>query len=363
MSDMSRRTFGKIVGAAAVGAALPNTAMTLPADDLCYMSAVELAARIRRKESRRARSMAAHLARIERVNPKVNAIVTLVAERAMADAARADEALARGDALGRAARAAGRAQGSRRHGRHPHDARLAVLPRPRADARRADRRRAIRAAGAITLGKTNTPEFGAGSQTFNTVFGATRNPYDSTKTCGGSSGGAAVVARVRHAADRRRQRHGRLAPQSRRRSATSSASGRRPAACRASRRRGRRCRCRARWRERVADVALLLSAIAGPDPREPAVDRRTIRRAFRAPLDRDFKGVRVAWWRGLGGIPVRAGGPRASSTRTRGVRDARLRRRGGRAGFHRRRRGVSDAALRRQSPAVRAARRGSSRSG
>ena len=51
----------------------------------------------------------------------------------------------------------------------------------------------IRAAGAITCGKTNTPEFGAGSQTFNSVFGATRNPYDLTKTCGGSSGGAAVA--------------------------------------------------------------------------------------------------------------------------------------------------------------------------
>ena len=48
-------------------------------------------------------------------------------------------------------------------------------------------------AGAITVGKTNTPEFGAGSQTFNKVFGATRNPYDLTKTCGGSSGGAAVA--------------------------------------------------------------------------------------------------------------------------------------------------------------------------
>src|SRR6185503_9483107 len=48
-------------------------------------------------------------------------------------------------------------------------------------------------AGAITLGKTNTPEFGAGSQTFNAVFGATRNPYDPSKTCGGSSGGAAVA--------------------------------------------------------------------------------------------------------------------------------------------------------------------------
>ncbi|UCG98603.1 MAG: amidase, partial [Burkholderiales bacterium] len=49
------------------------------------------------------------------------------------------------------------------------------------------------AAGAISVGKTNTPEFGAGAQTFNAVFGATRNPYDPTRTCGGSSGGAAVA--------------------------------------------------------------------------------------------------------------------------------------------------------------------------
>ena len=74
----------------------------------------------------------------------------------------------------------------------------------------------IRAAGAITVGKTNTPEFGAGSQTFNTVFGATRNPYDLTKTCGGSSGGAAAARGLPDAADRRRQRHRRLAAQSRR---------------------------------------------------------------------------------------------------------------------------------------------------
>ena len=51
----------------------------------------------------------------------------------------------------------------------------------------------LKAAGAILIGKTNTPEFGAGSQTFNKVFGATRNPYDLSKTCGGSSGGAAVA--------------------------------------------------------------------------------------------------------------------------------------------------------------------------
>jgi len=51
----------------------------------------------------------------------------------------------------------------------------------------------LRNAGAITIGKTNTPEFGAGAQTFNAVFGETLNPYDLTMTCGGSSGGAAAA--------------------------------------------------------------------------------------------------------------------------------------------------------------------------
>ena len=65
---------------------------------------------------------------------------------------------------------------------------------------------------------------------------------------------------------------------------------------------GRRSRCRARWRASVADVALFLSAIAGPDPRSPLSIPEDGAR-FRAPLERDFKGVRVAWWQGLGGIP------------------------------------------------------------
>ena len=57
--------------------------------------------------------------------------------------------------------------------------------------------RRLRAAGAVVVGKTNTPEFGAGSQTFNQVFGVTKNPYDLSKTCGGSSGGAAVSVACR----------------------------------------------------------------------------------------------------------------------------------------------------------------------
>jgi amidase len=69
-------------------------------DELCDLDATELAAKIRKKEVSAREVMRAHLARIERLNPKVNAVVTLVAERAMADAARADDALARGGPLG-----------------------------------------------------------------------------------------------------------------------------------------------------------------------------------------------------------------------------------------------------------------------
>ena len=106
----------------------------------------------------------------------------------------------------------------------------------------------IRAAGAITIGKTNTPEFGAGSQTFNTVFGATRNPYDVTKTCGGSSGGAAValacgMVPIADGSD--------TGGSLRNPAAFCNVVGLRPSPGRvpASRPRGRRSRCRARWRE------------------------------------------------------------------------------------------------------------------
>ena len=203
---ISRRAFGQVIGSAALGGALqsigPSTASAQtpsPAsapidklDELCDLSAVDLAARIRRKEVSARDVMAAHIARIERVNPKVNAIVTLVADRAMADAARADEQTARGGDLGPL------------HGlpvAHKdlvdtagiRTTRGSPFYRDNVPTRDALIVTRMRAAGAITCGKTNTPEFGAGSQTFNTVFGATRNPYDLTKTCGGSSGGAAVA--------------------------------------------------------------------------------------------------------------------------------------------------------------------------
>src|SRR5215218_1807232 len=110
---LSRRAFGQILGAAALTGALPNVSLGAtsmpseesagtsapPSDELCELSAVDLAGRIRRKQVSAREVMAAHLARIERVNPRINAVVTLVAERAMADAKKADELQSRGGAL------------------------------------------------------------------------------------------------------------------------------------------------------------------------------------------------------------------------------------------------------------------------
>jgi amidase len=268
-------------------------------DDLCDASAVELVARMRRRDVSAREVMAAHLSRIERANPKLNAIVTLVAERALAEAARADERAARGEPLGPL------------HGlpvahkdlvdtagiRTTRGSRFFQDYVPTRDALLVTR---LRAAGAITCGKTNTPELGAGSQTFNAVFGATRNPYDPTKTCGGSSGGAAValacgMVPIADGSD--------TGGSLRNPAAFCNVVGFRPSPGRAPR--------AISWSplsvsgpmaRSVADVALLLSAMAGPDPMSPLSIAEDGAR-FRAPLGRGFKGVRVAWWRGLGGIP------------------------------------------------------------
>ena len=110
-THISRREFGQVVGAAALTAIPggpaaspqnPRPAGPVPAggSELCFLSALELATRIRQKQVSAREVMTAHLAQIERINPKVNAIVTLVADRAMADAARADEMTAKGGTLG-----------------------------------------------------------------------------------------------------------------------------------------------------------------------------------------------------------------------------------------------------------------------
>src|SRR5262249_52946038 len=143
---------------------------------------------IRKKKLSAREALTAHLQQIERVNPKVNAIVTLVADQAMEAARKADESWAKGPLHGLPIvhkdlmETAGI--------RTTYGSPVYKDNVPTVDSIPVER---IKRAGAITMGKSNTPEFGAGSQTFNKVFGATKNPYDLTKTCGGSSGGASVA--------------------------------------------------------------------------------------------------------------------------------------------------------------------------
>jgi amidase len=164
-----------------------------PASEICFMPARQMADLIRQKKLSAREVMQAHLKQISRVNPKVNAIVTLVPEdRLMAQAAAVDEALAKGNWLGPlhglpvGVKDLHETQGIRTtYGSPLHRDFI-----PDFDCRVVQREKN---AGAIVIGKTNVPEFGLGSQTFNPVFGPTRNPYDVTKTCGGSTGGGCVA--------------------------------------------------------------------------------------------------------------------------------------------------------------------------
>lgn len=157
------------------------------------MRAVDLASAVRSKKVSAREIMQAHLKQIQRVNSQVNAIVTQVPEdRLMEEAAAADEALAQGKWLGPlhglpvGVKDLHETKGIRTTFGSPLHKDLV----PDFDCRVVQREKE---AGAIVVGKTNVPEFGLGSQTFNLIFGPTRNPYDLTKTCGGSTGGGAVA--------------------------------------------------------------------------------------------------------------------------------------------------------------------------
>ena len=167
------------------------------ASGILALSATELSRRIAARELSCAELMQSTLARIDAVNPRFNAIVSLRdAEPLLAEARQRDEELAQG----------------RRHG-WMHGFPIAVkdlsdaqgLPTTlgspaigkRAAAADALFVQRMKNAGAIVIGKTNTPEFGLGSHTYNTVFGTTLNAYDPSRTAGGSSGGAAVALALR----------------------------------------------------------------------------------------------------------------------------------------------------------------------
>ena len=272
-------------------------------DALCLLSATAQAVALRTGACSARELVEAHLERIERIDPLVNAIVTRTPELALLAADEADARRARGEqlpllhglpvALKDLQDTAGvrTTYGSPTYREHV----------PAVDSLMAER---LRAAGAILVGKTNTPEWGAGSHTFNRVFGATRNPWDTTRSAGGSSGGAAVAlaCRLLPIAD-----GSDLGGSLRNPAAWSGVVGLRPTPGVVP-----RWPVSAPWlpfavegpmARTAGDVALLLSAMAGRDARDP-LSQRDAQLDLAAPLAADLSGRRVAWSPTVGGLPI-----------------------------------------------------------
>jgi amidase len=270
---------------------------------LYYRSARELRDLIASRELSAVEVLEAHLARIEEVNPRVNAIVTLVPERALAEAAELDARAARREPLGLL------------HGlpvaikdlmdtagiRTTYGSPIFADHVPDRDALIVGR---LRAAGAVVVGKTNSPEFGAGSHTFNEVFGPTRNPYDLGRSVGGSSGGAAAalaagMVPIADGSD--------LGGSVRNPASFCNVVGLRPSPGRvASTRPGNA------WdpmsllgpmARSTDDAALFLAAISGPDPRAPlSLDQDPA--PFASLTPRELAGARIAWSETVDGLPI-----------------------------------------------------------
>ncbi len=269
--------------------------------DLCFETATSLAALIRSRAVSCVEVLDAHLARIEALNPRLNAIVSLVPDRARERAAALDAEFPVDVPLLYGLPIAHKDLVSTRGLRTTFGSPLFAEHVPDKDDLIVER---LRAAGTVCLGKTNTPEFGAGSQTFNPVFGATRNPYDPTRTCGGSSGGAAVAlaSRMLPIAD-----GSDLGGSLRNPAAFCNVVGLRPAPGRVP-----GYPARSPWFDMpvkgpmartVDDVALMLAAMVGDDPRVPL--------ALTDPGDHFYplvpiapKGLRIALAPDLGGVPV-----------------------------------------------------------
>jgi len=272
-------------------------------DQITALSARALAEAIRTRRLSSEEVVAAHLARIDELNPAINAIVAFQPEAALETARERDRELARGVIRGPmhglpiAVKDLMDVAGlPTSHGSRIYAGRVAAD-----DSVIASR---LREAGVVFVGKTNTPEFGAGSHTFNEVFGPTRNPYDITRSAGGSSGGAAaaVTTGMLPFAD-----GSDLGGSIRNPASFGNLVGLRPTAGRvASARPGNA------WdpgsvlgalTRDVADTALFLSVISGPERRAPlSIDEDPD--LFLSLAPRSFRGARIAYSPDLGGLPL-----------------------------------------------------------
>jgi len=272
-----------------------------PSEEICFTEVTALVELLRTKKVSAVEVMKAHLSQIASVNARVNAIVTLVdEEQLLREAQSADDALAKGNWLGplHGLPIGVKDLNATKGIRTTYGSPLLKDDIPKTDCLLVEREKK---AGGIVIGKTNVPEFGLGSQTFNPVFGATRNPYDLRKTCGGSTGGGAVavvcgmvpladgsdyggslrnppnfcnVVGLRPSPGRVPNTPADLAWQ------TFSVSG--PVA------------------RNVKDCAFFLSVLAGPDERIPISIEQPGSQFMQQLGRRDFKGVRVAMFRDMG---------------------------------------------------------------
>ncbi len=279
--------------------------------EIIFASARELSERIHKKEVSAREVMEAHLAQIEKTNPQVNAIVSMLDPAdAIQHAVDKDRDLSTGSK-------AGPLHGLPYAVKDLHDAAgfptssgspLFAGTMAEKDALVVER---ARRAGAIVIGKTNVPEFGLGSHTYNRVFGPCRNPYDLSKSAGGSSGGAAAAlaagmlpladgsdtgGSLRNPGNFNNVVGFRISP------------GLVPTWPNSKPWLG--LGVKGPMARSVDDCAFLLSVLAGPDPRDQLAYPCDPSQ-FAQPLERDFNGVKVALCPDLGGLPL---DPRVRST-------------------------------------------------
>ena len=278
--------------------------ISFTSSELSFMSARELAQLIRDRSISAREVMGAFLRQINRLNPKINAIVAKLGDdKCLALAQDADRRLDRGESVGPlhglpfAFKDLDAAVG------FPLTRGSTIFKNfmPVEDSVLVDR---LRKAGVIPIGKTNVSEFGMGSHTYNDVYGTTLNPYDLTKTAGGSSGGAgaALAAGLLPLASgsdlggslRNPANFNNIV-------ALRPTVGLVPTAPALLPFLG--FTVKGPMARSVADVAFLLSVMAGGDTRDPACHPSDPTK-FAAPLERDFKAVRVAWCPDLGGLPL-----------------------------------------------------------